>query len=269
MILGAGAAMLGLLGFKVRTVCYSEYLSNRDYKLFEEVFARFGLQKYVKYSTIKQFASDSIAAKGDIRELTKSLMRGNLSTSHEPSTAISRRNDRLEVLLVDEVDVFFGSEFYGQTLNPSLNLREPAAAEILKRIWNSFYQGGRRYEMADIQSMPEYSTLLNKFPGYQYVVDNEISRMLNQVKQVDDCPYYLNPDTDMIGYKELDSIAYDVCYGYRTVFAYLKESENLRKKEDTLLNQLALSINCGCFSYANISPYRINGVSGTNSWRVS
>lgn len=45
--------MLGLLGFKVRTVCYSEYLSNRDYKLFEEVFARFGLQKYVKYSTIK------------------------------------------------------------------------------------------------------------------------------------------------------------------------------------------------------------------------
>eukprot|EP00956_Cyclotella_meneghiniana_P041584 scaffold231470_cov23-Cyclotella_meneghiniana.AAC.1 len=263
MILGAASAMLALLGFKVRTVCYSEYLSNRDYKLFEEVFCHFGLQRHVKYSTIKKYAGDSIAAKGDIRDLTKSLMRGNLSTSHESLTAISRQNDRLEVLLVDEVDVFFGSDFYGQTYNPLLNLSEPEAAEILKRIWNAFSRGGRRYKMGDIQSMPEYSTLLNKLPGYQYVVDNEISKMLKQVKEVDDIPYFLNHDTDKIGYKELDSITYSVSYGYRTAFAYLKESENLMKKEDTLLNQLALSVTCGCFSYANISPYRIIGVSGT------
>ena len=38
MILGAAAALCALLGFKVRTVCYSEYLSARDLKLFKEVF---------------------------------------------------------------------------------------------------------------------------------------------------------------------------------------------------------------------------------------
>eukprot|EP00956_Cyclotella_meneghiniana_P045123 scaffold354998_cov36-Cyclotella_meneghiniana.AAC.1 len=71
--------MLGLLGFKVRTVCYSEYLSARDYSLFEELFERFGLKKFIKYSKITTFAEDSTATKGDIRSLTECLLRGNLS----------------------------------------------------------------------------------------------------------------------------------------------------------------------------------------------
>ena len=43
MILGAAATTLGLLGFRVRCVCYSEYLSTRDYGLFRDVFVQFGL----------------------------------------------------------------------------------------------------------------------------------------------------------------------------------------------------------------------------------
>ncbi len=38
MILGAAAVVFALLGFRVRTVCYSEYLSDRDFRLFEDVF---------------------------------------------------------------------------------------------------------------------------------------------------------------------------------------------------------------------------------------
>ncbi len=52
IILGAASVMFALLGFKVCTVCYSEYLSERDFRLFEDVFDRFGLSKYIIYSKI-------------------------------------------------------------------------------------------------------------------------------------------------------------------------------------------------------------------------
>lgn len=291
MILGAAAVMLGLLGFKVRTVCYSEYLSARDFSLFEELFERFGLKKFIKYSKITTFAEDSTATKGDIRSLTECLLRGNLSkpsyvksmltttkaelpslkskvddmndetnpestadsnlleepvetgvanrtrskkhcsinskSSHGDSQQVKLRSsvtsstlsaaspantisidckhttpafsdsnqaEMKEVLLVDEVDVFFGSEFYGQTYNQVVEFKEPEIAEILKRIWIAFDSGGRRLNLSDIRSMPEYKRLLNKLPGY--LLDNEISLMLDQVRRVDDVPYYIHPETD-------------------------------------------------------------------------
>jgi hypothetical protein len=263
MILGAVAAMLGLLGLKVRTVCYSEYLSSRDYDLFEDVFSRFGIKERICYSTIKLFALDSIDEKGDIFALTKSFMRGRLAASNISSDAISNLSNNFEVLLVDKVDILFGKEFHGKTLKPVISIKEPEVSEILMRIWNAFNQGGRSLQLCDIQSMPEYSRLLQKLPGHQYYVDNQISRMLSQVGHVDTIPYHLDQDTDKIGYTELDSISYSTEYGYLTVFAYLKESENLRTKDITLEKVLAMKFRCGQFSYVNISPYRIIGVSGT------
>lgn len=177
----------------------------------------------------------------------------------QASFVSSHQNARPEILLVDEVDVFFGSDFYGQTYKSVVEFREPEIAEILKRIWNAYDQGGRRLKLSEIQSMSEYSRLVNKLPGY--LLDNEISLMLDQVRLVDDIPYYLDSDTGRIGYKVMDCIDYNVTYGYTTMFAYLKESGNLKKS--TLSKALVMPISCGQFSYANISPYQIIGVSGT------
>eukprot|EP00957_Ditylum_brightwellii_P107756 8220808-Ditylum_brightwellii.AAC.1 len=65
----------------------------------------------------------------------------------------------------------------------------------------------------------------------------------------------------------MDSISYEVTYGYRTVFAYLQEAEkdNLKEKDKVLASALYIPLSCGQFSYANISPERILGVSGTLS----
>ncbi|KAL7554369.1 hypothetical protein ACHAWF_017810 [Thalassiosira exigua] len=348
MILGAAACLLALLGYSVRTVCYSEYLSERDFNLFEEVFDRFCLKDHITYSKITTFAEDSTASKGDIRNLTESLLRGTLSSVPCPPQATRGRNttvaslppntlnignsgvsrdistalkaevestiettdnsssslspnmsvdlvpqsqvkrelpaqtstndvvskktklnkissatcERKEILLVDEVDVFFGSEFYGQTYNQVVEFREPEIEEILKRIWNAWSQGGRRLKLSDIKSMPEYARLLSKLSPFSFLLENEIAFMLNQVSKVDDVPYYLDTEHDRIGYKVMDTIAYDVTYGYATVFAYLKEHNKLKNK-GTLGKVLAMPVSCGQFSYANISPHRILGVSGT------
>jgi hypothetical protein len=182
IILGAAAAILGLLGFDVRCVCYSEYLSSRDYELFRDVFDCFGILGSVNYSKITTLSEETAAKKGDIRGLTLSLMHDKLPSgrqanrsraieqharrssvpssdprpdpiqssvlssvpnseqspdtadpmgtrisSYEVSDAVSSRTRRTssnngkgvkeskeEILLVDEVDVFFGAEFYGR-----------------------------------------------------------------------------------------------------------------------------------------------------------
>ncbi len=143
MILGAAATIFGLLGFEVRCVCYSEYLSNRDFELFRDVFGYFGLLESINYSIITTLSEETTASKGNIREMTLSLIRVDQSTNQgmdfscidkasetsgtktnktrpppitnsSVSSKRARRSNSEEIMLVDEVDVFFGSEFYGR-----------------------------------------------------------------------------------------------------------------------------------------------------------
>ena len=146
-------------------------------------------------------------------------------------------------------------------------MKEPEVAIILQKIWESHKRGGRRLRLADIKASDEYKSLnVKKMPGFDFVLDNEISLMLDQVRRVDDEPlYHLDQESDRIGYKIQDAISYKVTYGYRTVFAYLKEADkgNLTNRDSTLSRVLTFPISCGQFSYANIKPQRILGVSGT------
>ncbi len=320
MILGAAAVMLALLGFRARCVCYSEYLSARDFNLFRDVFDRFNVTEFIKYSKITTLSEDTTATKGDIRSMTDTMLRGKLGEavttarqrnennvcnnrsndsvssvgiedglSARNSTSIQRNkkspkhrkknetsikrkdegpdNIRKEILLVDEVDVFFGSDFYGQTYNQVTQFREPEIASILQHIWVTNKRSTRRQRLADIKSLPSYRALVTKMAQFKALIDAEISMMLDQVRKVDEEPYHLDKETDRIGYKVMDSISYEATYGYRTVFAYIQEAErgNLRHEDETLKRALTMPVSCGQFSYAEISPERILGVSGTLS----
>jgi uncharacterized protein YegL/GTP-binding protein EngB required for normal cell division len=350
MILGAAACVLGLLGFKVRCVCYSDYLSNRDFKLFQDVFSYLGILDLVKYSKITTLSEDTVAAKGNIRQLTESLLRGKirktcnqeatddelmsdldsrttlsstpnklrLSPNHQEGTRSLGLNNPIgmkskpntngkerkslepnssidlqhwtesksieeknwdqqnpikinpdkneEILLVDEVDVFFGAEFYGQTYNQVVQLREPEILEIVKWVWDNHKNSRKeRQRVSKVKLLPAYHSLLAKFPNFEFLFENEISLMLDQVEHVDDEEYYLDHNSDSIGYKVMDTVSFKVTYGYRTIFAYLKESDegNLKDDDATLERVVTMPISCGQFSYANINPTRILGVSGT------
>ncbi len=161
-------------------------------------------------------------------------------------------------MLVNEVDVFFGPDFYGQTYNQVVEFREPEIEEILKRIWNAWSQGGCRLKLSNIQSMPEYTRLLAKLSSFNFFVDNGISLTLDQVSKVDDVPYYLDIETDRIGYKVMDSISYDATYGYSTCCAYLKESSKLKNK-GTLAKVLAMPVSCGLLLCKHLAT--------SDSWR--
>lgn len=231
LIIGAAAVVLGLFGFQVRCVCYSEYLSNRDYDLFQDLFAHFQLTDEIKHSKITTLSEESTLEKGDIRKMTESLIQGQLqhglNCAGEPAPSQSITvTGKEEIMLVDELDVFFGPGFYGKTYNQVAQLRDPEVAEILRFIWNSSKAAaGRKQKLIDVQSTNAYISLLNKYRNYPFLLDNEITHMLHQVTKVDDVPYYLDKSTDRIGYKMMDTIEYGVTYGYSTMFAYLKEAD--------------------------------------------
>ena len=296
IILGATATILALLKFQVRCVCYSEYLSERDYDLFRDIFEQLGIVHQIRYSKITTLSEEQTAAKGDIRRMTQDLIgsngSGSKSTEHcrlpisangsgaksvqECRTLVPGSGDSIsnlargqqlsklhteEILLVDEVDVFFGRDFYGQTYNEVTYIKEPEISEILFMIWEN---RGHRQQLRAIQNTDAYKKLLTKYQAWDFLINNELAMMIDQVGEFNQPAYHLDRATDRIGYKVMDSISYEITYGYRSIFAYLHEASlgNLRKEELTLSRIMCLQISCGQFSYANISPSKILGVSG-------
>lgn len=71
----------------------------------------------IKYGTFNEVAEYQINREGDVREIMKSLVLKNEFQIQRPQIDLSE-DKRPQVLLIDEVDVFFSDDFYGQTYNP-------------------------------------------------------------------------------------------------------------------------------------------------------
>jgi hypothetical protein len=340
VILGALAVVLSLLGFTVRCVCYSEHLSERDNELFGDIFASFGVATRIKYSKITTMSEDSVAEKGDIRELTVDLINGKMSRKprhHSPlhatkddgtnvssrtrtrrvanadphmpevkeTTSIiptnkskrkkvssptnseipaatkseslvevarsSGRNDSPlplngeEILLVDEVDVFFGPDFYGKTYNQVAELEHPLVEKLMRKIWDL---RSSKPSFSTVSKWSEFDDVKKWFKMWSLQIKTEVKRMCSDVQNFNDPPYEVDVINTRLGYRNKDSVDWDQTFGYRTGFAYVFELENGRlngasTKKTLVCKALRLRISCSQFSYAHIEPTIILGVSGT------
>ncbi len=165
---------------------------------------------------------------------------------------------------MDEVDVFFGKDFYGQTYNQVTDISTPELTALIKRIWK---ERSLKPNIRTLARCSEYQKLVNDFPQWKFLIDNELKLMCSQVNSFDQPSYTYNVQTDQIGYKVLDTISYTLSYGHRTMFAYMSERDKGNVKSNHTANfdqkHLRMQVSCGQFSYANISPSCILGVSGT------
>ena len=270
IILGALSIVLALLGFSVRCVCYSEYLSDRDYDLFKDIFIQYDVESKIVYSKITTMSEDRIADKGDIREMTLDLLTGR--NQEQLSKNLKRKSidvvEKNEVLLVDEVDVFFGSDFYGQTYNQVAHLEDDMIETLLREIWsnrNSFSKGGANMER--VKSWNIYNAVLRKYSQWKFLLESEVEAMVDDVLNYDNPPYEKDAQNFRIGYVVRDNVEWGIVYGYRTAFAHLAEQEKEIFVGDTaeanIKESLRLAVSCGQFSYSNIKPGLILGVTGT------
>ena len=172
-----------------------------------------------------------------------------------------------EILLVDEVDVFFSPHFYGQTRNHAVNLVSQEVEDLFRELWK---HRGTASDLRDlkrllqeVQQWTQYKALLRKYPDIADIVESEVLRMCSDLIDHVHSPRAYVCVGNRIGYKRLDGMNFCMKYGYQTAFAYLAEATKQSMSDEVVREHLALDIVCGSWSYANLGSAKILGVSGT------
>jgi hypothetical protein len=188
VLLGVLATALALGGYDVDCVCYSEYLSRRDYSGFEDVFRTFGVEGHIAYDTINELAKKTLFSQHTRdhgpQELTHRLLNGNLKRKIKAS----RTKPRQKVLLIDEVDMFLSQDFYGNTYNP---VTKPAQLECTSSVGNmqeliwQMTKGAQTGILAKVKAMREYKDVQKRLgTDLQPLIDGHLRQMIAGAKAV-------------------------------------------------------------------------------------
>jgi len=257
--LAVTAAVLALLGFDVACACYSEYLSKRDYDSFQPLFKKFRIDEYISYGTFNRLCEEFINSRGDVRNIVESTIFGNQTTSK-----IKNPSTRPAALLIDEVDVFFNKDFYGNIYRPLVSLKHSKITALIKHIWHA-RDKPEEFFFREIQSCSLYVSCLELFSEWEELFEECIKTLLIDLDDYNSQEYVV--EHDKIGYKDQDAISYNISFGYKTLFAYFKEWEAGNITPSTLESKIALLVSCGNFSYAEIPTCYafMMGVTGTLS----
>ncbi|ETO36876.1 hypothetical protein RFI_00186, partial [Reticulomyxa filosa] len=253
--LAVTCCVLALFGFDVSCTSYSEYLSGRDFKSFEQVFNILGVIDHIHYGTFNKICERIINEGGDVRKLVENLiLSDNEKKSNEVEQVI-----RSKILLIDEVDVFFNKDFYGSCYSPAVTLRHDTITKLIDFIWKN--KASLKFD--DVKRSNEYKACCNILKAWDSLLDEAIKDMLSDIQNFLSHGYQVG--NDKIGYKEQDGISYNIRYGYKTLFAYYHENAQNKISDESLKNNIFLSFQIGNFSYAEVPKnfYRIMGVSGT------
>ena len=192
---------------------------------------------------------------------SRSMVRDTSSSSSEEDTD--------EILLVDEVDVFFGSDFYGKTHNQVAVVEALEVEDLLREVWKyRDHAANTPAVLEQIKQCVPFRVLLQKFASFADIVSSEVTQMCLDLRvhmetARNERDYIF--DGKRIGYKVMDGVAFDVVKGYTTAFAYLEEAAKhpLPDEAAVMRNALTMRIPCGRFSYAKLGSSKILGVSGT------
>lgn len=270
VLLGGLAAFLALLGHSVDVICYSAYLSNRDWLAFKDLFERLGIADKVQYLTIDGLMGQNTGhVRQQVTDLLTNADRRAGATSAADSTPTTKR-----VLLFDEVDVLLRPSFFGDTYNPAvyIDTEKGDAAELLKFVYEK-----RPGNIAEVKAQPSYQALL-KLVGRdaQQLLDDEVHQMLKDIGKLATHDYVVHEEIEAlpgskvrpvkkIGYIEHDTVTCSKSFGYLTAFAWLKELANGTLELDTARSHLKLIARCGLMAYAYLPTYyaAILGVTGT------
>jgi hypothetical protein len=229
-ILAVNSTVLALIGFDVYCVCYSEYLSDRDFQTFKSLFGILNLTEKINYGTFNKICENMINSKGDVRSIVQKMVsknqleyiQNNLKTSACP-----------RILLIDEVDVFFTKDFYGNSYNPLLKLSDQTIIDLIKSIWKE-----RNYSLKFniVKTFDAFKKCVDRFNNWQELIGEAVKDMLLALKTFSSHQYTVKDDN--IGYKYHDDINYNTSYGYNTIFAYLLENERGNISNSSLNNNL-------------------------------
>jgi hypothetical protein len=256
--LAVTATVLALLGFQIDCVCYSEYLSQRDHGDFAAMFDAFQVNAMVKYGTFNTLCEDFINARGNVRDMVvNAVTRGRLGKA--PNL---HRDQVPRILLVDEVDVFFNKDFYGNSYRPVARVAGPEVEELVRMLWSK-RGNARELSLPLVRKWREYEAC-RRFLSKGEILDEAIKGMVSDLLHYQEHAWEFVDGR--IGYKDQDSISFNMSFGYKTMWAHFHECYvNTRMDDSEVQSAIGLLLHCGEFAYAQV-PKRyaaMMGVTGT------
>ena len=171
---------------------------------------------------------------------------------------------RPQILLIDEVDVFFGEEFYGNVYRPLAFVQDPTITALVKRVWN-LRNTPAALSFGNFITTAEYVACVKRFGQWGTLVGELVKQMLGDVKSFEGHDYVVDSTAGKIGYKEQDGISFTKSYGFQTMFAYFKEHDAAEISQSSRDKKIGFTVDCGQFSYAEVPKLYdcIMGVTGT------
>lgn len=259
--LAVTASVLSLLGYDVMCACYSDYLSQRDYRDFSPIFDVLGITEYISYGTFNKLCEKVVNAEGNVRELVEKCVQNKINSA-QPKENVQRS----KALLIDEVDVFFNKSFYGNEYVPMSSLRDQTVVALINMIWanqQKWKQIKSKRALQEIKESHVYMACCQVYSGWEFLIEEGIKDMLADLNTFESHDYLVQ--NDRIGYKEQDGISFKITFGYKTMFAYFFEHSKGKISQASLQKNICIGVSCGEFSYAEV-PLEfdcIMGVTGT------
>jgi preprotein translocase subunit SecA len=106
-------SVYALWDFHVSCACYSDYLSKRDHESFNHLYEFLNIDEKIVYGTFNKICEKYINKDGEIRDLTLKRILKDYPFENKKVDNVKKR-----VILIDEVDVFFGSDFFNMCYSP-------------------------------------------------------------------------------------------------------------------------------------------------------
>ena len=176
------------MGYEVYCVCYSKYLSDRDLAAFKELFENLKLTEFIHYGTFFEICEQIINEQGDLRKIVEHFILNDEIKLKDNSEGKQRQ----KILLIDEVDVFFSKDFYGNDYKQCLNLADPTISNLIDLIWS------KRNDLANIslntiENSREYREVCSKLGNdWKPVINSSIKSMISELSSIQTHQYEVN-----------------------------------------------------------------------------
>ena len=143
------------------------------------MFNLLSLQKQIIYNTFNQICEMEINKSGDLRQIIQNLVLKNAK-----NVAIkSDLNTRPQILLIDEVDVFFSDSFFGKTYMPQAQIQGEEVEALTDYIWLN-----RKNDLTieKVSKTDVYKNVLELFNAkYAFLLTEAVKQMIFDLTYVD------------------------------------------------------------------------------------
>jgi len=160
------------------------------------MFIRLGLFDQIKYGTFNELCELQVNRDGEVRDIVRNLV---LKEPTQSDVVKRDANRPPEILLIDEVDVFFSPDFYGNIYTPQTTITHDAISIVIDKIWES-YKSNLTLKFSEVKKWAEYQNAKGMFKEeFSYLFDHAVMDILVDVSDFKTHEYIT--EKGKIGYK--------------------------------------------------------------------